>query len=96
MVVATWLFLFAPRSHEKCRWFTPEEKRLAQHRLEEDSQDQDKYFRWSDAIDQLKMWQTWAFAFMALMYGVSVASSSNFLPVRTSLSKGQGKDPIIH
>ncbi|KAF4956251.1 hypothetical protein FSARC_11650 [Fusarium sarcochroum] len=78
--VAIYLYICAPRSPEKCTWYTREERQLAIARVEQDSQDQDKYFRWSDAIHQLKLWQTWAFAFMALMYGVGVASSSNFLP----------------
>ncbi|GKT70261.1 vitamin H transporter protein [Colletotrichum tofieldiae] len=80
IAVAVFLYLFAPRSPEKCRWFTDEDRRLAKLRLEQDSQDQDKKFRWEDAKKQLQHWQTWAFAFLALMYGVGVASSSNFLP----------------
>ena len=75
------MFTWAPRSPEKCRYFNEKEKSVAQARLELDSQDQDKYFRWADAIAQLKMWQTWVFALMAVLYGVGVASSSNFLPV---------------
>ncbi|KAI0147947.1 MFS general substrate transporter [Hypoxylon sp. NC0597] len=80
IVVAGYLYVFAPRSPEKSRWYTEEEVKLAKSRLEQDSQDQDKEFRWEDAKKQLKHWPTWAFAFMALMYGVGVASSSNFLP----------------
>lgn len=79
--VAIFLYLCAPRSPDKSPWFTDQERRLAKARLEEDSQDQDKEFRWEDAKKQLKQWPTWAFAFLALMYGVGVASSSNFLPV---------------
>ncbi|KAI5866822.1 MFS general substrate transporter [Durotheca rogersii] len=78
--VAAYLYIFAPRSPEKSRWYTEEEVRLAKARLEQDSQDQDKKFRWGDARNQLRQWQTWVYAFMALMYGVGVASSSNFLP----------------
>ncbi|OTA64761.1 MFS general substrate transporter [Hypoxylon sp. EC38] len=80
IVVAAYLYVFAPRSPEKSRWYTEEEVKLAKSRLEQDSQDQDKEFRWEEAKKQLKHWPTWAFAFMALMYGVGVASSSNFLP----------------
>lgn len=83
-MVALYLWIFAPRSPEKSRWYTEEEVKLAKARLEQDSQAQDKEFRWDDAKKQLKHWPTWAFAFMALMYGVGVASSSNFLPVGTS------------
>lgn len=95
--VAIYLYIFAPRSPAKSRWYTEEEVRLAQIRLEEDSQDIDKKFRWSDAKDQLLQWQTWVFAWMALMYGVGVASSSNFLPVSPCLSHShmnQNSQPV--
>lgn len=81
VAVAVYLWIFAPRSPETSRWYTEEEVKLAKNRLEQDSQDHDTEFRWYDAKKQLKHWPTWAFAFMALMYGVGVASSSNFLPV---------------
>ncbi|EMR65687.1 putative vitamin h protein [Eutypa lata UCREL1] len=74
------LFVVLPRSVQKSRWFSEEEKRLAAARLEEDSQDDDKAFRWSDAKKQLRHGPTWAFAFLAFMHGVGNASSSNFLP----------------
>ncbi|KAI2781640.1 MFS general substrate transporter [Daldinia loculata] len=80
VVVAIYLYIFAPQSPEKSRWYTEEEARLAKHRLKQDSQDQDTEVHWDEAKRQLKHWPTWAFAFMALMYGVGVASSSNFLP----------------
>ncbi|KAI4867497.1 MFS general substrate transporter [Hypoxylon rubiginosum] len=80
VAVAVYLWIFAPRSPETSRWYTEEEVKLAKNRLEQDSQDHDTEFRWYDAKKQLKHWPTWAFAFMALMYGVGVASSSNFLP----------------
>ncbi|KAK6954066.1 hypothetical protein Daesc_004028 [Daldinia eschscholtzii] len=80
ILVAVYLYVFAPQSPEKSRWYTEDEVRLAKYRLEQDSQDQDTEFRWEEAKRQLKHWPTWAFAFMALMYGVGVASSSNFLP----------------
>ncbi|OTB10516.1 hypothetical protein K445DRAFT_309348 [Daldinia sp. EC12] len=74
------LFLVLPHSVEKSRWFSDEEKRLARLRLEEDSQDLDKHFRWEDAKKETKDWTTWIFTLMPLLYGVGVASSSNFLP----------------
>lgn len=80
-MVAAYLYVFAPQSPEKSRWYTEEEVKLAKIRLEQDSQDRDDTFRWEDAKKQLKHWPTWAYASMALMYGVGVASSSNFLPV---------------
>ena len=75
------LFLILSHSVQKLRWFTEEEKALARQRLEEDSQDIDKSFRWDDAQKECKDWTTWAFTLMAILYGVGVTSSSNFLPV---------------
>ncbi|KAI1763201.1 MFS general substrate transporter [Hypoxylon sp. FL1150] len=63
ILVAIYLWTFAPKSPETSRWYTEEEE-----------------FLWDDANKQLEHWPTWVFAFMALMYGVGVASSSNFLP----------------
>ncbi|KAI4861915.1 MFS general substrate transporter [Hypoxylon rubiginosum] len=74
------LFLVLPHSIEKSRWFSEEEKRLSRLRREEDSQDVDKNFRWEDAKKETKDWTTWIFTLMPLLYGVGVASSSNFLP----------------
>lgn len=77
------LFFVLPHSVQKSRWFTAEEKTLARQRLEEDSQDLDKTFRWEDAKKECRDWTTWAFTLMAILYGVGVTSSSNFLPVST-------------
>ena len=81
--IAVLLFIVLPHNVQKSRWFTPEQKILSRLRLEQDSQDEKKGFLWTDVRKALKSWQTWAFAFMPLMYGVGVASSSNFLPVST-------------
>lgn len=81
VAVAVLLFAVLPRSVDKSRWFTEEEKALARRRLEEDSQDVDKAFRWEDARRELKDKTTWVYTLMPLLYGVGVASSSNFLPV---------------
>lgn len=78
------LFLVLPRSIEKSRWFSVEEKKLARQRLEEDSQDFDKNYRWDDVRTEARDWTTWVFTLMPLLYGVGVASSSNFLPVSSS------------
>ncbi|KAF3392996.1 hypothetical protein DPV78_010172 [Talaromyces pinophilus] len=77
---AIFLFIFAPRSVQKSKWYSQGEKELAEQRLAEDTEERDDRFRWNDAKAQLLHWPTWAFAFLALMYGVGVASSSNFLP----------------
>lgn len=83
------LYFVLPRSIEKCRWFTEEEKALARRRRGEDSQDEDKEFRWDDAAKEAKDWTTWVFTLMPLLYGVGVASSSNFLPVSDSAFLGK-------
>lgn len=75
------LYFVLPRSVQKSRWFTEEEKALARQRQEEDSQDQDKNFHWDDALKECRDWTTWVYTLMPLLYGVGVASSSNFLPV---------------
>ncbi|KAJ4300697.1 hypothetical protein N0V90_002785 [Kalmusia sp. IMI 367209] len=74
------LFLVLPHSVEKCRCFTAEEKAIARARREQDSQDEDKTFRWEDARTESRDWRTWVYTLMPLLYGVGVASSSNFLP----------------
>ncbi|KAF7559925.1 hypothetical protein G7046_g4224 [Stylonectria norvegica] len=74
------LFLVLPRSVQKSRWFTPEEKAVALLRLAEDSQDVDKLFHFDDAVKELKDWTTWVYTLLPLLYGVGQASSSNFLP----------------
>ncbi|KAI0179853.1 MFS general substrate transporter [Hypoxylon sp. FL1284] len=74
------MFLILPHSVEKSRWFSDDEKLLSRSRLEEDSQDVDKHFHWEDAKTEAKNWTTWIFTLMPLLYGVGVASSSNFLP----------------
>ena len=85
------LFLVLPHSVEKSRWFTAEEKLLARQRLEEDSQDEDKKFRWEDAVAEIRDWTTWIFTLMPLLYGVGIASSSNFLPVSFSPKKSSAR-----
>ncbi|KAK7226899.1 hypothetical protein V2G26_014902 [Clonostachys chloroleuca] len=82
LTVGVGLLLFAvlPRSIQKSRWFTEEEKALSHQRMEEDSHDEDKRFLWEDAVKETKDWTTWVFTLMPLLYGVGVASSSNFLP----------------
>ena len=80
------LFLVLPHSVEKSRFFTEEEKAIARARLEQDSQDQDKSFKWEDARAEARDWRTWVYTLMPLLYGVGVASSSNFLPVSLQIA----------
>jgi hypothetical protein len=70
-----------PRSPAKCRWFTEEEKNLAEARLRLDSQDSDKKLHAADVFKQLRHGPSWTFAALAFLHGVGFASSSNFLPV---------------
>lgn len=69
-----------PRSPATCRWFTEEEKGLAEERLRQDSQE-DKKLAASDVLRQLGDGPSWTFAGLAFLHGVGFASSSNFLPV---------------
>ncbi|CRG88702.1 putative transporter C1039,04 [Talaromyces islandicus] len=85
------LFLCAPRGVQTSRWYSQGEKDLAKKRLAQDTEERDNRFRWNDAKAQLLHWPTWAYAFLALMYGVGVASSSNFLP---TLIKRLTKDKV--
>lgn len=91
---AIFLFIFAPRSVQKSKWYSQGEKELAEQRLAEDTEERDDRFRWNDAKAQLLHWPTWAFAFLALMYGVGVASSSNFLPV-SDVTIENAQDPWL-
>uniref|UniRef100_A0A0B7KAG3 Major facilitator superfamily (MFS) profile domain-containing protein n=1 Tax=Bionectria ochroleuca TaxID=29856 RepID=A0A0B7KAG3_BIOOC len=79
--IAVVLLFVLPRSPEKCRWFSEEEKALAVYRLQQDSQDEDKKLRASDVKKQLLHGPSWVFAALAFLHGVGFSSSSNFLPV---------------
>ncbi|KUJ11265.1 MFS general substrate transporter [Mollisia scopiformis] len=72
-------FFWLPRSVTTSRWFTEEEAKLSQSRLDQDTT-HEKGFVWADAVTELKDWKVWSFGFMALMYGIGSNSSSNFLP----------------
>ncbi|KAL2216043.1 major facilitator superfamily domain-containing protein [Thermoascus aurantiacus ATCC 26904] len=63
--IALWALLWLPRSVQ------------ASHLKVKKSE----FFSWVEGIHVLKDWKVWTFAFSALLYGVGVASSSNFLPV---------------
>lgn len=76
------LFLVLPRSVEASRFFSPEEKKLARARLAEGTLDGEDLgrFRWADARDTLRRWESWAFMLMALSFGVALTGAANFLP----------------
>lgn len=44
------------------------------------SGDKENFF-WKEGLRVLRDWKIWALAVSALLYGVGMASSSNFLPV---------------
>lgn len=75
--IALWALLWLPRSVQASHLFTEEQKKCATLRKVKESES----FSWVEGIHVLKDWKVWTFAFSALLYGVGVASSSNFLPV---------------
>ncbi|KAJ3539835.1 hypothetical protein NM208_g5323 [Fusarium decemcellulare] len=79
--IAIILAVVLPRSPAQCRWFSEEEKSLAQARLRLDSQDEQTKLIVTDVLAQLQHGPSWVFAAMAFLHGVGFASSSNFLPV---------------
>ncbi|KAF4996945.1 hypothetical protein FDECE_12268 [Fusarium decemcellulare] len=79
--IAIILAIILPRSPAQCRWFSEEEKSLAEARLRLDSQDEQTKLTVTDVLAQLQHGPSWVFAAMAFLHGVGFASSSNFLPV---------------
>lgn len=79
--MAVLLAVVLPHSPAKCRWFSEEEKVLAQARLQLDSQDKHAKLKWSDVTTQFRHGPSWVFTLLAFLHGVGFASSSNFLPV---------------
>lgn len=75
------LGLVLPKSPATCRWFSEEEKALAEARLKQDSQNTETSVSMRDVLAQFRHWPSWVFAAMALLHGVGFTSSSNFLPV---------------
>lgn len=69
-----------PRSVASSQWFTPAEKHAAALRYRAEIQPQHEGFSWGASAAPLRRANTWAFALMALSYGVACASISNFLP----------------
>lgn len=75
--IGIWALIWLPRSVQSSRLFTEEQKQVAGLRMAEDEAE----FSWSEGLQALRDWKVWVFGFSALLYGVGVASSSNFLPV---------------
>lgn len=79
--LAVIIFFILPRD-TNARWFTDEERRVAQIRLRRESNLEGAgQISWYVAFQVVRTWQVWAFAAMAFLCGVGVASASNFLPV---------------
>lgn len=85
--VSIGVFFVLPRSIESSRFFTPAEKKLARARLSEGTMDAEhgqhedlEKFSWPDARLALLSWESWAYALMALSFGVALTGSVNFLP----------------
>lgn len=83
--LAVIIFFVLPRD-TNARWFTDEERRVAQIRLRRESNLEGAgQISWNVAFEVVRRWQVWAFAAMAFLCGVGVASASNFLPVSLHL-----------
>lgn len=79
------IFFVLPRDTNS-KWFTSEERRVAQIRLlRESEQEGAGQISWDVAFQVFRNWQVWAFSAMAFLCGVGVASASNFLPVKRQL-----------
>jgi hypothetical protein len=79
--LAVLVFFVLPRDTNS-RWFTPEERRVAELRLlKESTHEGVGKISWKAGLAVFGNWHVWAFAAMAFLCGVGVASSSNFLPV---------------
>ncbi|EED24561.1 vitamin H transporter, putative [Talaromyces stipitatus ATCC 10500] len=91
--LAVIVFLVLPRD-TNTRWFTDAERRVAQIRLRRESNlESAGQISWNVAFQVFRTWQVWAFAAMAFLCGVGVASASNFLPTmvkRIAQSTPQG------
>ncbi|RAO65926.1 uncharacterized protein BHQ10_001938 [Talaromyces amestolkiae] len=91
--LAVIIFFILPRD-TNTRWFTDEERRVAQIRLRRESNLEGAgQISWNVAFQVVRKWQVWAFAAMAFLCGVGVASASNFLPTmvkRIAQSTPQG------
>jgi hypothetical protein len=77
--IALVTFLLMPRSVATSRYFTQAGKDCAKFRLEVELDANSKLF-WTAILKPFRDWQTWLFGFMALCYGVGIASVANFLP----------------
>lgn len=83
--LAVLIFFVLPRDTNS-KFFTPEERRVAQIRLRQQYDAEGAgTISWSAALDAFRNGYVWVFAAMAFLVGVGVASASNFLPV--SLNK---------
>ncbi|KUL85166.1 hypothetical protein ZTR_06267 [Talaromyces verruculosus] len=91
--LAVIIFFILPRD-TSARWFTDAERRVAQIRLRRESNLEGAgQISWNVAFAVVRRWQVWAFAAMAFLCGVGVASASNFLPTmvkRIAQSTPQG------
>ena len=77
MGIGLWALIWLPRDVQSSPWFTEEQKKVARLRMAGDKE----LFSWKEGLLVLKDWKAWAMGVSALLYGVGVASSSNFLPV---------------
>ncbi|PWN92608.1 MFS general substrate transporter [Acaromyces ingoldii] len=74
-------YCFLPNKLETVWWLTPEERSLAIERMQQDGSNVvDSSFSLKDCVKPFLDVRTYAWGIIAVSYGVSVATMSNFLP----------------
>ncbi|KAH8691990.1 putative vitamin H transporter [Talaromyces proteolyticus] len=80
VAISVIVFFVLPRDTSS-KFFTADEQRVARIRLSRESELEGVgKIEWETAFAVLSNWHVWAFAAMAFLCGVGVASASNFLP----------------
>lgn len=85
--IATATFFLLPRSVATSKYFDEAEKECSRLRLEVEA-DAESKLSMTAILKPLLDWHTWVYGFMALCYGVGIASCANFLPVCTDSIEG--------
>ncbi|KAH9829796.1 transporter [Teratosphaeria destructans] len=81
IVGAVIAFLFLPMSAARARFLTPEQKKLAFHRIQMDSSAVvEEKFAFRDAVKILRQWTSWMLIAISMCLGVPLQSVSLFLP----------------
>nr|A0A2Z4HQ22.1 RecName: Full=MFS-type transporter efuF; AltName: Full=Enfumafungin biosynthesis cluster protein F [Hormonema carpetanum]AWW17215.1 transporter [Hormonema carpetanum] len=81
ILLASFAYWHLPSSVLSCKWFTEEEKHVAEQRMLHDGSIQtDEKFALKTALANLLDWKIALYAVIGISYGVASASVGNFLP----------------